>query len=206
LEIVPVATIAHRHIGPADHGRVMSLEEFLNAEEQDGYRYELARGVVEVTEVPSDPHAEIEWFLLKSLGLYDQAHPGLIHRAGASGSVRLWLPGMVSGRNPDLAVVLQGALKDDRNRLIPSLAMEIVSEGREARQRDYVTKREEYLAFGLLEYWIIDRFERRVMVLIRRDDCWIEHIFLDGQVAAGLVLPGFAVPVAEIWPLNKEEF
>ena len=47
----PMATIATR-IGPADHGRAMTLEEFREAEEEEGYRYELARGVLEVTEVP----------------------------------------------------------------------------------------------------------------------------------------------------------
>ena len=46
-------------IGPADHGRLMTLEEFLEADEEPGYRYELARGVVEVTEVPNDPHGQV---------------------------------------------------------------------------------------------------------------------------------------------------
>ena len=41
-------------IGPADHGRTMTLEEFREADEEPGYRYELARGVLEVTEVPND--------------------------------------------------------------------------------------------------------------------------------------------------------
>ena len=43
-------------IGPSDQGRTMTLQEFLEAEEEEGYRYELARGVLEVTEVPNDPH------------------------------------------------------------------------------------------------------------------------------------------------------
>ena len=34
-------TVALR-IGPADHGRAMTLDEFLDAEEEPGYRYELA--------------------------------------------------------------------------------------------------------------------------------------------------------------------
>jgi len=38
-------------IGPADQGRAMTLDEFLDAEEEPGYCYELARGVLEVTEV-----------------------------------------------------------------------------------------------------------------------------------------------------------
>ena len=46
-------------IGPADHGRPMTLEEFRESEEQPGYLYELARGVLEVSEVPSDAHGQI---------------------------------------------------------------------------------------------------------------------------------------------------
>ncbi len=39
-----MATVATPiRIGPADHGREMTLQEFLEAEEDDGYRYELAR-------------------------------------------------------------------------------------------------------------------------------------------------------------------
>ena len=39
-------------IGPADHGRTMTLDEFREADEVPGYRYELPRGVLEVTESP----------------------------------------------------------------------------------------------------------------------------------------------------------
>ena len=53
-----MATVQLR-IGPADHGRRMTLEEYRDAEEEPGYRYELARGVLEVTQVPNDPHGQI---------------------------------------------------------------------------------------------------------------------------------------------------
>ncbi len=46
-------------IGPADRGRAMSLEEFREAEETAGYLYELARGVLEVVNVPRDKHGQI---------------------------------------------------------------------------------------------------------------------------------------------------
>ena len=46
-------------IGPADHGRRMTLDEFREADEEPGSRYELARGVLEVTEVPNDPHWQV---------------------------------------------------------------------------------------------------------------------------------------------------
>jgi len=69
-----MATVRLR-IGPADHGRKMTLEEFREAEEQEGYRYELARGVLEVTEVPNDPHGQIVSNLQAFFHRYKLEHP-----------------------------------------------------------------------------------------------------------------------------------
>jgi Uma2 family endonuclease len=191
-----MATTALR-IGPADHGRKMTLEEFREAEEEPGYRYELARGVLEVTEVPNDPHGEIVCHIYDAFSRYRQAHPGVIHRYGGAGEFRLWLPGMVSGRNPDVAVVLSGAARDERGRRIPAMAVEVVSEGGETR--DYEDKRKDYLAFGLLEYWIVDPKERKVTVLVRDGDVWAERVFRDDQAIGSVVLPGFETRVSELW-------
>ena len=69
-----------------------------------------------------------------------------------------------------------------------------------------MTKREEYLAYGLLEYWIVDPLDRKVTVLTRRGDVWHEAVFRDEQVIASLVLPGFATTVAELWiGLDEDE-
>ena len=43
-------------VGPADHGKRMSLDDFDKAEVQEGYLYELSRGVVAVTDVPGRRH------------------------------------------------------------------------------------------------------------------------------------------------------
>src|SRR5262249_7526515 len=143
-------------IGPADHGRTMTLEEFMEAEVEEGYRYELARGVLEVSEVPDDPHGVIVWIILQLIARYAQEHPGVIYRAGGGSEFRLWLPGMISGRNPDVAVTRLNTPKDLRGRRPPAMAFEVVSEGSRARERDYAVKRTEYLAYGLREYWIVD--------------------------------------------------
>src|SRR4051794_26363676 len=150
----PLMVTIGTRIGPADHGRAMTLEEFRDAEEEEGYRYELARGVLEVTEVPNDPHGQIVANLYQAIARHDQAHPNLILRYGGASEFRLWLPGMISGRNPDVAVVLRGTPKDRRGRRPPALAIEVVSVGGEVR--DYETKRQEYLVYGLREYWIVD--------------------------------------------------
>jgi Uma2 family endonuclease len=191
-----MATVTALQIGPADHGRTMTLDEFLEAEEVEGYRYELARGVLEVTQVPNDPHGLIVFNLYNALAHYHRNHPGHIHRFGGAGEFQLRLPGLVSGRNPDAAVVLKGTPPDSRRRRPAALAIEVVSAGGEAR--DYVTKREEYLAYGLREYWIVDPHTNKITVLIREGDVWIEHICQGDQPIPSLVLPGFAATVAEL--------
>jgi Uma2 family endonuclease len=75
----------------------------------------------------------------------------------------------------------------------------VVSEGSEARERDYVTKRAEYLAYGLREYWIVDPEMKCVTVLIRDGDVWVERVYRDDQQARSLVLPGFVVSVLDLW-------
>jgi Uma2 family endonuclease len=195
-----MATIAPLlRIGPADNGRVMTLEEFREAEEEEGYRYELARGVLEVSEVPNDPHGLIVWRLLSAIRDYEREHPRVVYRAGGGSEFRLWLPVLISGRNPDVAVALYNTPRDWRGRRPPSLAFEVVSPGSEARERDYVIKRAEYLAYGLREYWIVDPMSKCVTVLIRDGDAWVEHVYREDQQARSLVLPGFVISVADLW-------
>ena len=191
-----MATVRTR-IGPADHGRKMTLEEFLEAEEEPGHRYELARGVLEVTEVSNDPHGQIVSNLEGAFHRYKDQNPGVIRRIGGSGEFRLWVPEMVSGRNPDVAIVLHGTLKDGRGRRRPSLVAEVVSEGGE--DRDYRLKREEYWTFGVREYWIIDLSLRQILTLVRQDEAWVERTFRDEDIIASNLLPGFAGTVAELW-------
>jgi Uma2 family endonuclease len=195
-----MATVtSNLRIGPADHGSMMTLTDFFEAEEEQGYRYELARGVLEVSEVPSDPHALLVWIILRLIAAYDLNHPGIIERAGGGGEFRFWLPGMMSGRHPDVGVVLRGTPKDWRGRRPAALAFEVVSEGREARDCDYIAKRAEYLAYGLREYWIVDPVTKSVTILIRDGDSWIERVYQDDEQAVSLVLPGFSIRVADLW-------
>jgi Uma2 family endonuclease len=192
-------------IGPVDHGRTMSLDEFEEAEFEEGYRYELARGVLEVSEVPDERRGVIVWALLRLIADYDRAHPRVIHRAGGGSEYRFRLPVMQSGRHPDVGVTLRNTPRDWRGFRRASMAFEVVSKGAEARERDYVTKRAEYLAYGLLEYWIVDPQEKTVTVLIRDGDAWREQVYKDDQQALSLVLPGFALRVSDLWNEVEED-
>jgi Uma2 family endonuclease len=181
----------------------MTLEEFREAEEEPGYRYELARGVLEVTEVPNDPHGQIVSNLHSAFYRYKDQYPGVIRRIGGGGEFRLWVPEMASGRNPDVAIVFRDAPKDHRGRRRPALVVEVVSDGGE--DRDYRTKREEYWAFGVQEYWIVDRSRRSVLTLIRQGESWVERLSRNEDRIASDLLPGFAGTVVELWVDVDEE-
>lgn len=192
------------HVGPADHGRRMTLEEFREAEEQAGYRYELARGALEVTEVPGDAHWQVVHNVHEAFSDHRRGHPGRIVRIGHGSEVRFVIPEVESDRHPDIAVALLGDPRDARGRLRPSLVVEVVSPGRAARARDYEVKRADYLAVdGILEYWIVDPKLRLVTVLVRRESpagpAWEERAYRGDEVIGSALLPGFAGTVADLW-------
>jgi Uma2 family endonuclease len=197
-----MATAAAPRIGPADHVRTMTLDEFMESEPDEGYRYGLAGGVLEATEDPNDSHGQVVSNLYRALARYIERRPGIVRRFGGGSEFRIWLPGMATGRNPDLGVVLQGTPKDGRGRRVPALVGEVVSA--QSGESDYETKRGEYLAFGLLEYWIVDPLKRQVSILYRDGDVGRERTFRDGQPLDSLVLPDFDATPADLW-IDVEE-
>ena len=91
-------------IGPADHGRRMSLEEFDEAEGQEGYLYELSRGIITVTDVPSRRHLLLVSAIRDQLQSYKIANPGLIQIIASGSECKLLVDDLDSERHPDVAV------------------------------------------------------------------------------------------------------
>ncbi len=182
-------------LGPADHGRRMSYDEFLRTEWTEGWGYELARGVVVVTHIPGPDHGFIVGRLTELFVLYNVAHPGLIRYRAGGAECRLRLPGMQSDRHPDQAVYLRPRPRGPRvwERWVPDLVVEVVS--KRGEDRDFVEKREEYLRIGVTEYWIIDPEARRMHVLSRRGDVWAERVLGEADVHRTDLLPGLEVHV-----------
>jgi Uma2 family endonuclease len=62
------------------------------------------------------------------------------------------------------------------------------------------TKRREYAQAGIPEYWLIDPRSEEILLLSRADRGYGVHgVFGQGEVAASVLLPGFAVAVAEVF-------
>jgi len=159
-------------IGPKDHGRRMRLEDFDRAEGQPGHLYELGREVVTVVDVPnSRPFAQS----------------------------RRMQADLESERHPDVAVYQTPPPEgeDVWATWVPELVIEVVSPGSE--RRDYEEKREEYLRFGVKEYWIVDAEKEEVLVLRRSRGRWVEQIVSPPEIYRRRLLPGFCFDCAAVF-------
>jgi len=189
---------ATRTVGPADHDRRLSLAEFAEADFEDGWLYELARGVIVVTEVPGINHGRIVMRLSSLFALYESDHPGVINYRAGGMECRIRLPGMASDRHPDQAIYLDPPTGGEApwTSWRPSIVVEVVGEG--GRHRDYVEKREEYLRAGIDEYWIVDPKARLIRVHLRAGDTWVEADIPAGAIHRTRLLPGLEVRPADL--------
>jgi Uma2 family endonuclease len=80
----------------------------------------------------------------------------------------------------------------------PTIASEFVSASKRDFQRDYIDKRDEYLRAGVREYWIIDRFRRRMTVVRGGADPVTEIVITEQDTYTTPLLPGFELPLAQL--------
>lgn len=186
-------------LGPRSSGLLMTPDEFDAFDDGDfveHYRYELIHGVFVVSPIPSlserNPNDELG-FLLRfymeqsgqnsviDLTVFEQTIAVLANRRRCDRAIWVGL-----GRTPDDLVD------------VPAIVVEFVSGRKRDQIRDYEAKRDEYLAIGVKEYWIFDRF-RRVLTVFRPEGCEpIERILTADQTYQTELLPGFELPVGRI--------
>jgi Uma2 family endonuclease len=186
-------------IGPNDRGRRMAFDDFIEAEFEGGYLYELARGVIDVTEVPGHNHGRTVRRLARMFIFYDEAHPGVIDYGAGGGECRIRVSTLHSDRHPDQAIYLQpppDVPKRVWQRWVPAIVVEIVSVGGE--DRDFKEKAEEYLTFGVQEYWILDPTDRTLHVHRRANDAWVITVLADTAIYQTPLLPGLEVHPGEL--------
>ncbi len=188
-------------IGPADHGRLMRPDEFVEAEGQDERIYELGRGRVSVVEIPKKRHMLHVASVRDQLHAYKSANPGRIEVIASGSECKIIIPTLSSERHPDLAVYLTPPPeKEDEEfwiRWVPELVVEVVSPS--SRDRDYDQKPEEYLRAGVKEYWIIDADMRALVVLRRSRSRWIETKVTSPAIYRTRLLPGLAFSIASVF-------
>jgi len=179
----------------------MSLAEFDSAQGEEGRLYELSRGRVTVVDVPNTQHFAQVDEIREQLSGYRRTHPGTIYRIGTGSECKVLLPDAASERHPDLAVYKTPPPDEDVwSTWVPELVIEVVSPG--SAEREYNQKPDEYLAFGVAEYWVIDAARGEggeALLHRRRAGKWAHVVVRPPQHCTTRQLPGFKLDLAAIF-------
>lgn len=158
---------------------------------------EFSDGHIEVLPMQKLSHQRMALWLLERLNEFVRPRQ-LGEVLFAPVPVRLWPR---KYREPDLFFLSRARLaKAGEYPDGVDLAVEVVSDGPEARERDLETKRVEYAAAGIPEYWIVDPELQQITVLTLVGTAYQVHgVFAAGTTATSVLLEGFNVVVADVF-------
>jgi Uma2 family endonuclease len=188
-----------RPMGLWANGMLMTPEEF-DAEEDwnPNYRYELINGVLIVSppaeEGERGPNDELG-YLLRDYQ-YRNSEGSRIDDTLSEQTVAT----AAGRRRMDRAIWIGFGRNIQPNKDIPTIAVEYVANRSRDRHRDFVEKRAEYEAIGVVEYWIIDRF-RRTLSVIRKGDV---QVFSEKDTYRTDLLPGFELPLQRLLAISDK--
>lgn len=176
----------------------MTFEEFARLDSEE--RLELVDGRLEKLMAPMPKHG---WSSAKITSRLD--HYLEIHDPDGYWGVEVDIPTLdFHGRRPDFVyyTAADAATRVDleNNRIlgVPTLAIEVLSSGDEAR--DLVVKRGEYARVGIQHYWILDPQRRTALTLRLVDGEYvIEREFLAGEHLTSRFLPGFSISLSQLF-------
>lgn len=173
----------------------------LDACPDDGNRYELIEGELFVSRAPGLPHQMILQNLQIAFADYLRKNPigKIVPGAGAVFSdYDAVIPDLVFVSNARWSEVVT----NERFSAAPDLVVEVMSRGKENRDRDLLVKRQLYAKYGVAEYWIVDVEKRIVEVYCLRNDR-LESIatLRNGDEITTSLLPDFRFSVSAVFNL-----
>ena len=181
------ATMTH-----ATTEKIISLQEFLNYDQDTDAGYELEDGRLLLMPTESEINRRIACFLFAYFLQLGVSFSRLTMKTelvvmGSRTTVRV--PDLMV-LTETLAQVMEGASRS----LItidmppPEMVVEVVSPGQENQQRDYRYKRSQYQARGIPEYWIIDPIQQQITVFILVTGLYEQAIFTGDMVINSTLL------------------
>jgi Uma2 family endonuclease len=189
-------------LGPGDHGRSVSLDDFTAGDFEEGYQYELVDGRLYVTPLPNLPENRVEQWILMKLWNYAQEKASVINFVSSKARVFVSDRPGVTNPEPDIAAYhdfpVDSSLDAVRwQDVSPLLVVEVLS--REDPDKDLVRNVELYLQVpSIREYWLFDTraggADRPALtVRRRRGDRWRLIEVAHGETYTTRLLPGFAL-------------
>ena len=178
------------------HAQRMTVDEWFALGEE--VRCELVDGFLVEEEVTSYVHERVVARLIRHLDTWADDHGALVAGSNVGFAIRA-----DRGRCPDIDVYLAGAKRPPRNgvvRVPPSIMVEVVSPVPRDQRRDRLEKVQDYAAFGVRWYWIVDPQLRTFEILELGADGRYAHAV---GVAEGRVEPpgceGLVIDVDALW-------
>lgn len=185
-------------LGPDDAGRLVSADEFAEAEYIDPWEYEREDGRLVIVPPHGQEHVEAAHPWLLVLFTYRALHPELVQLVVPNVWVRI---DEDTDRIVDYGVYLaaKGPVPQIPDR-VPDLMFEVVSPENASGECEYVEKRAEYERLGVREYVIIDSRALTLTVLTQSPGGYVERVLTVGDTYTSPLLPGLVVPLAEVFP------
>lgn len=143
-----------------------TLDDLYDLPDDGGNRYELIEGRLLVSPAPATPHLRAASRLHRLLLLAAPGHLIVSQNGGIVDG-----PRKETYLIPDLMVIPDSVLDQDRPALLPAealLVVEVLSPG--SGSTDDVTKRYWYARMGIPQYWIVDPKTRKLIVMLLRTD------------------------------------
>lgn len=190
-------------LGPEDHGRAISLEEFAEREFQPGYHFEVIDGRLYVSPEANLPEIRLERWLYRKLDMYSRRHEEVINFVYPK--TRVFVPDRPDLTIPEPDIAAYRHFPDELpldevnwEDVSPLIVAEILHAGDPAK--DLTRNVELYLqVISIKEYWILDAREAadRPMLRVyrRRGGKWSETEVGFGGVYTTRILPGFRLKV-----------
>jgi Uma2 family endonuclease len=186
-------------LGPSDHGRPMTYDEYLAGDYQEGYHYELIDGKLYVTPLPNLPENRVERWLYRMLDRYADRYPAIINSVTNKSRVFVHSRPDVTTPEPDLAAYHNFPLELPINEvrweeISPLLVAEVLTS--DDPYKDLVRNVELFWQVpSIKDYWILDIREnpnRPTLRVYRRGRKQWQIIDLAaGETYTTKLLPGF---------------
>jgi Uma2 family endonuclease len=189
-------------IGPHDHGREMTYQEFLAGDYEVGYKYELIEGELYVSPQPNLPHDIVLRHIDELLTIYKLHRRDTVKRI--SSHSRVFVPGRrkTTCPEPDFAIYNDYApsRKLRWDQVSPFVVVEVVSP--DDPDKDYVRNVDLYRQVAsILEYWVFDHVaddDGPTLKVFKRDSSdqdWTTDDYGPRATYHTKLLPGFSLPV-----------
>jgi Uma2 family endonuclease len=195
--------IVQLKLGPADHGRQLTLDDFDDADFESGVNYEIIDGRLFVSTAPNPAENVLENWLLIKLLIYSTQQPAVINYVTVKPRVFVHSRKDATVPEPDIAAYrdfpksrpLEELRWED---LSPMLVVEVLVEGEPAK--DLTRNLDLYLAVpSIREYWVLDgrgNPDEPTLIQHRRyGKRWVVRSLPYNSTFTTKLLPGFSLVI-----------